>query len=469
MSVDLSIYVGALPTITTDDVRIDVATAADPNTTVTSQLFNPPHPQRTVMFPGLSRINYIFTVRKIDGTDHTTIISQLGQFDVVPDDNSITFKVPFQVLVGTTPGFTAGATSVVLDGTGGKEDWRGFTIHPERIGQGTMKLGVDYTWDSVTGEWDLITTDDSFQDGEYFFVSFDPINGQGSGVTPPPTVLTGLFSDKLIVTGTATLTSADMGKKIIIKGASNSFVVTLPDLTGVTELVPFWIESGIGSHKTVRLQTTSGQTIDWLKGSRTDLKICPNESLVIYKEIVGPDQQWRVHDSDGNFKQVGRIISTYAALADEFNCLELNGADVNINDYSRLYEDFVLHLTNTVSYASWSTGANKYKFSVASGSVFKVPDLRGIYLRNSDGSLATGTFQPDMVGPLAGLQVLDGQGGSSTGRIYISDTTVVGLSGQDQSLKFVNNDDGAGNYRWLKSLNAETRPKSVVIKNYILF
>ena len=85
--------------------------------------------------------------------------------------SGLTYRRPELVQAGTTTGFDSGVNTVTFDGTDGKADWRGWEIIPERIGQGTLKKNIDYTWDIITGEWVLLGSD-VFGAGEYFFVQF---------------------------------------------------------------------------------------------------------------------------------------------------------------------------------------------------------------------------------------------------------------------------------------------------------
>lgn len=80
---------------------------------------------------------------------------------------------PIQIKVGVTPGVVAGTSSFTFDGTGGKPDWRGYDIYPERIGQGTL-VNSTYSWNKVTGVFMLL--DNVFQPLEYFNFTFG-LNG----------------------------------------------------------------------------------------------------------------------------------------------------------------------------------------------------------------------------------------------------------------------------------------------------
>lgn len=384
-AVTLNIIQNTIPGITSNDLKYVVYKAVDYPAETASQTFAPPHNERTISFPGLERTNYIWKLFKMSGM---TIVEQLESFQVVPDNDGVIYKSPELIQVDITPGFTAGATVAVLDGSSGTEDWRGFEIYVERLGIGTMKKGLDYTWNINTGTFTLIVIGDSFQHLEFYNITFGLIVGGSSGIIAPST-----FGGQKIITNTDSLSAGDVGKDIIIKGAAPYFEVQLPDVTTVPSGKVYFIEGGVGSHKCVRFKTQSGQTIDFLKGARTDVKVGVSESFWLYREAGA--SQWRIKSAVGNFAQVGRIITTDADITDEFNVLELNGATVSVTEYARLYEDYVTQLDSAqvVTFANWSVGNNKYKWSLASGGVFHVPDRRNVYSRNWDGTILPGVFQ----------------------------------------------------------------------------
>lgn len=388
-TITFNVASNAQPGITVNHMKYALYLQTDLSTIVAFQNFSPAHPARTVSFPGLTRSNYRFRLLETL-PDNTTIVREMDYFDFVPGSSNIVYYPPVEIQADNTPGIvsTVGSnTSFVFDGTAGTFDWRGREIFVERVGQGTMQRGVQYSWDTNTGTFTLLTVGDTFQPLELFNVEFGLVTTIDAGVAPQQ-----LFSGVRIITGTTTLTNADIGKKIIIKGASNSFDITLPDIAVCLESIPMYFESGIGSHIGVRIKTVSGQIIDWLKGSRQDIKMGVCESLAMYKNIDTAVSRWRIHEADGNFRTVGRFITTDGdPTANEFNSLLCDGSLKSTADYARLYEDFVLKLpvANVSSYLSHNIGTDKYKFSFASAGQFYLPDLRNVYLRNWDG---TGSF-----------------------------------------------------------------------------
>lgn len=447
-NVVLNVYTAAFPLITTNSLKYVVYLQSDPLVEVTSQTFAAPHAARTVSFPGLERANYIWKLIEMNGG---TPVRTIGSFNVVPEnDTDVTYYEPKEIIADITTGLTSGTNTFTFDGTGGTEDWRGREIYVERVGQGTMQKNAQYSWDSVTGVFTLLETGDVFGVNERFNVEFGIVVSTNSGGVIEPIFFKGIIA----VTGTTSLVSGDAGKKILINGASPYFVVTLPSLATTAALKPFFFETGIGSHINVRIQCDGSDEIDWGKGARTNIKMGVCESIAIYKY----DGKWRVHDAKGNFLTVGRIITTDADSVDEFNCVLMDGSSLSVDSYARLYEDFVLNLppSQVCNFGDHGTGDNKYKFSFSSGGLFKIPDRRNLFERNSDGAALPGAYSEDKVGPISGSATV---------------TKGYGYTGGPNNAIFGNGYNNSASIAHTISIatgNTETVPKHYVTRKYIL-
>lgn len=84
---------------------------------------------------------------------------------------SLVYKKPLYLTAGVTIGLTPNANTATFDGTGGKDDWRGWV--PIITRAGVMKPGIDYSWDTVTGILVLLKPGDKFGNLEDFFVAFE--------------------------------------------------------------------------------------------------------------------------------------------------------------------------------------------------------------------------------------------------------------------------------------------------------
>jgi len=383
------VYTGAFALIS-DPLRYEIYKASAPLAVVASQTFSDPHPARTVNFLALARVNYIFKlIQETPGGD----VAIIPDYNFTPDNDEIFYYPPVELQADLAPGLVSGTTSFTFDGTSGTPDWRGREIYTERVGQGTMYKGVQYSWDSATAEFNLLQTGDVFQPDELFNFEFDPqLRNSSSPVLVTP------FSEVLIVTATTVLTDSDIGKKIIIKGATPYFEITLPEGATVPENTLTYFEWGTGSHINVKLKTFAGDTIDWGKGNLDHVTGGVSESIVLFWEsTVG---EWRVHDYDGNFLTVGRIIATDGTAATTENNVQLlDGSNMAFDTYKRLYEDFVQKLppAQVCNYSDWGTGDNMYKFSYSNGVNFRIPDRRGLYQRAATGSTVAGTYQANKI------------------------------------------------------------------------
>lgn len=400
MSETLNIYTAAFPTITTNQLKYVVYKSSEYPAEVASQTFNAPHGERTVTFSGLENVMHIWKLLEMNGT---SIVKQWASFDVRPKTggNGVEYKAPVEIQVDITVGVTNDTTSFVMDGTDGKMDWRGWNIWVERVGQGTMKQNTQFTWDANSGTFTLINDGDTFQPYELFVVQFETV------VLDPGETTTSkkLFDDILVIDSAIVLTADDVKKKLIIKGTSDAFDVELPDIETVPSYTPIYIESGIGDHINVRIKCHAGNTIDWMKGSRTDLKIGVCESLILYRELLDPvdptNTQWRVHDGKGNFLTVGQHVSSDADESEMYNAILFDGRQLNSTIYTRLYEDHVQKLdpSQVCNYADHETGDNIYKFSYADPTtkMFYIPNRLNLFERNSNGTNKPGDYKLDAI------------------------------------------------------------------------
>jgi len=384
-------------TVVTETIRAAIFKTVTPLAVEQSISENFPHADRSWTFYGLDEgSNYIFKIQKYVGAVWVDITGY--SFTFTADSSSLIYKVPITIQVGVTVGLTAGATSAVFDGTGGKDDWRGFTIFPERLGAGTMKIGIDYNWDPATGTWTLINYGDSFQNTEYFFIQFSLITSSTGGGQ----VLSGKqFQSTSVITADYTILSTDFGNKLIVNGTGLSVALTLPDAFTIPENKLLYIESGVGSHKSVVINTHDNtQKIDWLEGNRIALYMGRCETIVLYKQVIDSTHHiWRIHEADGNFKTVGRTFHSYSDTAEELNAVPLDGggtSGLSAVAYARLYNDHVLKQdpSKIVSYTDWSVGNNKLKYSTVNGSgFFHIPDTRDLFTRNTGTGRDVGIYQ----------------------------------------------------------------------------
>lgn len=377
---------------TSNPVEVRLYKTTSPNAVVASQQKPAPHPQHTWSFPGLDRVNYIVRI-----FDMAAIPFQIGQdFTVIPDNDVTLFFEPFWIEFGVTLNPDDGAPFPYNTNTFTVQAWIGRDIIADRKGADTQKDGLEYTWDKTTGTFTLLASGDQFQLGELWFLEFLPLVNQSSSV---PSAYGRLWSSRKYISATTTLLPADISKKIVVKGASSYFEITLPLLSSTPEDIVTWFDSGRTSHDCVAFKCAGSDMIDWLGSTRTTLYAIPNESFELWAEI-DPNtsaKKWRVQAAQGNFYNVGKFVSDYGGNGIMVPNIPATGGEYAVKSYARLYFEFVKKLTSpgqVCNYADWSTGVNKYKFSQSSDTVseidgtFRVPDLSNLFERNAGNSAA---------------------------------------------------------------------------------
>lgn len=406
--VDLDIFTGPYPQIT-NNIEVRVYQQSAPLAVIASLNHTGPHGLDIWSFPGMPRTNLLFRVFEMSGS---SVVQQLGlDMNVSPGTaNGVVFKATEQIQADVTTGFVSGVNTVTFDGTAGAEDWRTWAISTlDRMGTGPMKKGIDYTWNATLGKLTLLNTDDVFAPNEWFNVEFE---AQTNPVTQSnPAIVTAFSTPKLITANYTVNAGSDMGGLLIVDPAGTYLEISLPDLPTVVPGRVLIIEMRRASvNKCCRIKTFTGQIIDWLKGNRGDLYICPQESLSLYRFIDPAGSatgMWRVlNPSPGNWLQLGHQVVDDSDPADVFNKVQMNGPDGDVFALARFYNDYILELPagQLVNYDDWATGNNKYKFSLANSAnlansgKFKIKNVLNTFERATDGTRLPGDLQAAQVG-----------------------------------------------------------------------
>lgn len=405
-TVSIDIFTGAYPTIA-NNIEIRVYTQADPLAIVTSLNHAGPHAADTWSFPGLDRTNYLFRIFEMSGS---SIVRQLGgDMNIVPTSKGgVAQRATEQIEADVTPNFTSGVNTVTMDGTSGSPDWRGWDISTlDLMGNGPMKRGIDYSYDSATGQLVLLQPGDLFGPNAWFNVDFAA--QVTAGTDSVPTTFPQFATPQIITANYSVSAGGDFGGLLIVKPAGNYLEILLPDIASVVAGKVLTIEMAPAAiNKCGKVLTQAGQVIDWLQGNRPDLYMCPQESLSVYKFIdpSGPTSEYRVYRPFGNFTRVGEQIADDNAAVNVFNKVLFDGSSLGVLQYARLYNDFILNLPagEAVDYDDWTTGNNKYKYSLANSSnpanagKFMIPDRRGLVDKNISGARLPGDFEDAQVG-----------------------------------------------------------------------
>lgn len=352
------------------------------------------HPARIWSFPGLPRNNYGFTLDEIDGAG--LVLNNLALFDVVPGTiDGALVRDDEQITVNTTTGLVAGSSGFVFDGTGGKPNYIGWEIVPSEIngGRNILDEGVDYSWDSVTGTFTLLIVGDVLISGQKFNIHFNDILNPAGNSYPTVTDFT-----IVLVTVSTVLDATYFGKKLIVEPAGVYCEITLPDITTVVQGRRLMVEIGGTGVRCVKFKKTGADIINFLRGS---IYANTRETFSIYKYTRAGVHEWRICEADGNFKNVGQVVSDDLVQADVFNKQRLDGSSLLNTQYARLYNEVVLHLpiAQVVNYDDWDdTVANKRFYSLANSAnpananKFIIPDRRGDFERATVAEIA-GTHQ----------------------------------------------------------------------------
>lgn len=464
LTVVLNLQSISYPTIS-NNIRVDIATQLNPGAIVATETdFVSGHPARIWSFPGLPRTNYVVVMNEIDGSGNP--INQLAYFDVVPDSiNGDLVRDDEQLTVGSAPSPVTGTTQMFFDGGSGRPDFRGWNINPERRNQpGTMIRDVEYSWDKTTGEFNLLTPGDVFIEGEPFNIDFDPIATPAGGSVNTAQS----FTTRLITTNDNILLS-DFGNKLIVEPASDYLELTLPDITTATDGLPVMIEVYKSTDCCVKI--ISSDTINFLSGN---IYIGRNESLRIYNFIRSGTGEWRVDNADGNFKTVGQIVSFDQIESGLYNCVLLDGSELDALKYSRLY-DYISRLPSgqKVVFSHWNDNVNtRILFSLIGTDTFMIPDRLALYQRAANTEMA-GTFwrmsleSHKHVSPYNDAQSI----GAPYGRTGLFGKIGSGSTDFDNDNWFTNNGTeivGANQLNLAGAISGETRPNSYSINQYVL-
>lgn len=415
----LDAYSKAWPNIT-NRIRASIFLESDPLAPVATIIDTTAgHPQRIYHFAGIPRANYGFSLDEIDGNGD--VVSNLALFDVVPSQiEGYLTRNDEQIQFGVTPITMAAENKLMFDGSGGSPDYRGWDIVPSELtGRGIMVEGLDYSWDSDTGEFELLLDGDIFENGQWYNIHFNPKNASQGG--SEPTIID--FSSRVIESD-ETLLVSDFGNSVILDLSGSYAEITLPPINTVPIGRPLSIEmeGNVGnSIRCAKLNVNDYDSVD-IKFVTGSLYLISNERLEIYRyRKSDSSNEWRIKSYSGNFFNVGKSSSEDLVQGTVYGKQLLDGSIKDVFQFARIYNEFVLKLplNQVCNFDDWSTGNNKYLFSFANSSdpsnvnKFHFPDRRGIFERNNKDGKA-GDYKDDQV-KISNLSVTVNQGNSYTG------------------------------------------------------
>jgi hypothetical protein len=338
-----------------------------------------------------------------------------------------------------------------------KPDYRGWEIVPSELtGRGILvRDQIDYTWNKDTAKFTLLQPGDVFQAGNFYNIHFNSITDPKGNSYPT-------ISDFGInlITATTTIDASYFGKKLVIEPASPFITITLPAISTIVQGRPLMVEVGGVGLYTVKIVSPDA-TINWMRNA---IYMMAGESLTIYKYMRGTTPELRVCAADGNFHNVGLIVSSDDVVTGVRNMLLLDGSTKNKNQFARLYNEFVLHLplTQVMAFGDWSVGNNNKYFSLSNASdLFHVPDRRGLYERANSASSKAGDYLDESIRVLPdvkGVKVVPG--GRNTIGGHPDAIDIANPTGKEFSL--------LEGFDIVAPGASETRPKSYLINKYVI-
>lgn len=406
-TVALQIWTGAYPTIA-NDITIDVYEQSNPLAIVATLTDTTAgHPARSWSFPGLDRVNLLFRIFETSGGSN---IRQLGaDMNAVPGAfPGIAYRATEQIEADVTVGFSSGVNQVVFDGTGGKEDWRGWDISTlDRMagGEGVMKKGIDYSWNINTASLTLLNVGDLFNPNEWFNVSFA---AQVTNITSSVPATTPAFATPKVITANyPVVAGTDFGAGLIIRPAGTYLEITMPAIATVPANKRLKLEfDPSATQQCAKIIFEAGEVLSWLQGGRNNLYMCNQESLYLYP-FVDTDtvKRWRVDSPFGGWLQLGEQIVDDNISANVFNKVAMGSGPLDALQYARFYNDFILNLppSELVDYDDWATGNNIFLYSRANSAnpanagKFNIPNRLNMFERITDGTRTPGNFQAGQI------------------------------------------------------------------------
>lgn len=465
---DINLSISAAPSIVSNYLIVAIY-EANPDSSVgpllANQAFAAPHTSaQNVTFTGLDPlvcvvIVYENTTSAVGGTIR-------HQFIYDPSFANAKIKEDVWITVDSTTGFTAGGTSF----TPSDNSWDGWDFEIEIPGTyGPMQKGVDWTYVTAPHYGFTVTLAGyTFNTGEKYRIKFYPqitiiTPGNNSGGAK-------VFTGVEVLTADTALLAADMGNAIYLEGANPLITITLPNITTVNQNAILPIVSQGGSHVAASLKAFGTDAIKWLAGLTNELLLGQSEGLWFFKWVDpnnSSNMHWKIINDFTGMSRVGQLVSSYAMPPSPNypNLLFCNGSLVSRATYKRLWNWVqTLDASMLVADGGWDSDANRGKFSSGDGSTtFRLPKLydKG-FVKGVDGSTRkAGSYEADTVGPLGGIQVRNGSGGSSTNPLDAGNNGKTGFAGMDNFGAFLNN-GSVGFETWIKiSTDTETKPKNI--------
>jgi hypothetical protein len=411
---NLNIFQQTNPTTGSNVLVAAIYKASAPTVVVALYVFPGAYTGQTQLhtFTGLSNIVYHYTCfESPDGGADGTI---RNSFDVQPNNNTFSTRDDLYLVADTSANFASNTNFYGPDSS-----LIGWNYGLERVAQGTLQYGVDYTktvagvpttQDDVTADgWKLLKSGDVLGAGEKFVLHFLP---QVSATSAPPSVGS-LISQTTLLTSTTTLDNTALGQSFLLQGAGGYLQVNLPDLGTVSDNTPMFFVSAGGSHINAGLNAFGSQKFMWF-GNQTLLTantkrgiiyLAQCENVGIYSATISGTKYWIIFQGGDGLNAVGEVLMQYSKVPP--NTIAATGALISRTNYARLFtyaNENGLMITDSTWNNTDSNGnlINQGYYATGDGSTtFRLPLLTHYpTLRPVNPSLsrAAGSFQEEAIG-----------------------------------------------------------------------
>lgn len=408
---NINISISPAPSIT-DKIAVVIYKASSPGVIADSQEFNPPHTSpRNITFTNVDPESYIVN------TYETTGLPTLGtlRHSFIYDPSFIGAEIKpteFLYMVG-------GATSYT------DTSWIGWDIESiERVGLGTQfesdspDTTVAKNISLRTDGFDLEQAGDSFGGNEKWVVRFYPKITTFSPVVRSAKII----RDFLTLDSDTTLTDAEAGISISLKGASSHFTVTLPEIITLENALMYCFISDGGQHIGVTIQRTGTTDVFDLRGSKTYLEIVQGDRLWVCNDNA--TNKWIVIKEPHSAFVRGVVFDIYDKPVNAYDApwVFADGAELDRTIYKGLFDYYTaLPSSAKTTKAAWDASVTEQgKWHSGDGSTtFGTPRLyaKGFLKAVNGSTRLPGSYEADQVGEfeLEAVQVkLAGGGGIVT-------------------------------------------------------
>jgi hypothetical protein len=367
-----------------NDFRAIVYEANAPSTPVqTIDVLLPHSSSQQIVFTGLNQVAHYFRLYELVSG---VLGTQLSEYFVEPTTSTVSTLADLELTVGLNVGDDITPDQDQFDGTAAFPDYSGMVA---KVNYRVVQRGVgplkddeyeDTTGGGVTFGFQL-TNGQQFQDGDTFFIQMIP------SITVNPAdyqnSATGTIQDIVEITSNTTLSSTHLSKLIDINGSTNKITITLDLIANWPNMRPIAFKTDRGSQINAVIKAQTSELIYFDGAEVNEIVMGKSEHL----RLVKKGTRIHVESYDTGHDVVGCVEYAYKLKK---NTVVADGTVLNRDEYPRLWA-FVNTLTlgnGVVSDTDWSTDSttNRSKFSLGDGSTtFRLPDLRGLFVRGLDG------------------------------------------------------------------------------------